>query len=82
MLTLMPDKRDKWSRRFDWIQVDEVQDAQQKVPFLGDIPIVGYAFFVVNEKQIMIDYDIRRSRVLKIKQSAGKSGGALPEHRE
>jgi len=26
MLTLMPDKQDKWSRRFDWIQVDEVQD--------------------------------------------------------
>jgi len=27
MLMLMPDKRDKWSHRFDWIQVDEVQDA-------------------------------------------------------
>lgn len=26
MLALMPDKRDRWSRRFDWIQVDEVQD--------------------------------------------------------
>jgi DNA helicase-2/ATP-dependent DNA helicase PcrA len=26
MLALLPDKREKWSRRFDWIQVDEVQD--------------------------------------------------------
>ena len=33
--------------------------------------IIAYIFLVVNEKQIMIDYDIRKNKIIKTKAAMG-----------
>ena len=44
--------------------------------------IIGYVFFMVNEKQMKIKHDIDRTRVLKQKASGGSRGGNISAERK
>lgn len=37
--------------------------------------IIAYAFFMMNEKQMIIKQEIDRTRMLKIKANEGRKGG-------
>jgi len=44
--------------------------------------LIGYAFYVVNEKSMQIKYDIQRTRVLKTKASGGTAGASILKDRQ
>ena len=42
--------------------------------------VIGYAFLMMNEKQMKIKQDIERTRILRIKANEGRKGmNVLPE---
>lgn len=52
MLALSPDKRERWSRRFDWIQVDEVQDTH-----FSEYEVIHYLAFRTRDVALYGDID-------------------------
>ena len=43
--------------------------------------IIGYMFLMVNERQMQMQKDIDRTRMLRLKASAGKKGGNILQER-
>ena len=44
--------------------------------------VIGYAFLMVNEKQMKIKQDIERTKILKYKAGEGKKGMSILAERE